>query len=656
MNKKRRVNIFIFFIFLILTVAVYFPGLTPGFHFDDYPNIVDNQLLHVERPTLTNFWQAAWSGASSSFGRPLAYLSFSLNSHFSGLDARMMKITNLAIHLLTGILLFFLSSMILSHLNKTRRLNINAKLISIMACGVWLLHPINLTAVIYVVQRMASLASFFSVCALICYVYFRIRQIGSKGHWLPLITSTITFGLLSFLVKETAVLLLFYISCIEIFIFKFATSHKIDNTILKTCFISTYVISFMSIATFLILNLEWLMAGYDHRNFNLPERLLTESRVLVWYLKMIVAPSVAEMGLFLDDFDLSTSLFQPFTTFLSTAFLLLLICIGFLARIKFTLVAFGIFWFFSGHLLESTFIPLELIFEHRNYLPSFGIIIAVIFISERLLNNKKLRPIITVSTILWISLLAYTTYSRAEQWKDPLTLALAHVEYHPNSVRAHSALGGIYAGFVQSSEGDINEDVFSKSDFHFKQAAKLDTCCSANLVGRLALYSQYDRELPRSEFDELVESLKQKELDPGTHNGLQGLTQCLIDKRCTLSTEDYMAVMYAPLTRVQPDKELSSYDKKLMPGLLVYLSQYYEAVLNDYDTAIRLMMIVVEEQPKEIYYRFTLVNLLVATGQYEKALKELKVIENNDKFRVYAANSKSWKNLIESNLANKNLN
>ena len=309
------------------------------------------------------------------------------------------------------------------------------------------------------------------------------------------------------------------------------------------------------------------------------------------------------------------------------------------------------FGFFSGHILESTIIPLELIFEHRNYLPSFGIIIALVFTIERLLKNIKLNKIIIVLGIAWFSLATYTTYIRAEQWKDPLTLAMAHVEYHPNSVRAHSSLGGIYAEFVKDSEGQIIEELFLKADYHFKKAAELDICCSGNLVGRLALYSLSNRELPRSEFNELVTSLKEKDLDVGVQNGLQGLTSCLIDGVCSLSTEDYMTVMYAPLSRKNLSKSNSAHNRVYMPNLLIYLSEYYASVLNDFDTAIRLTKIVIEEQPDEIHYRFSLINILAAFGKHEQALRELEIADKIDKFGNYTENIKTWRNLIESSIS-----
>ena len=642
MDKKYTIKPVLFFVVLIFTIVAYLPGLTDGFYLDDYPNIVDNELLSVKNPSLENFWQAAWSGNSSSVGRPLSYFSFSVNSYFSGMDAQAMKFTNIAIHLAVGILLFFLCRLLVNYLNQTRQENFNLNFISFMVFTAWLLHPLNLTGVLYVVQRMTSLAALFSVCALICYTYFRTQQTKHNGQWLALISTTSLFSLLGFLAKENAILVLFYLTCIELFIFRFVTFNAIDKKILKSCFIIVYFIAFSSITMFLILKPEWLENGYDFRVFTLSERLLTETRILVWYLKMIVAPSITEMSLYLDDFSLSTSLLQPFSTILSTVSLLMLIIIGLLTRFKFVLLTFGIFWFFSGHLLESTFLPLELAFEHRNYLPSFGIILAITFIAERLLYNKKLRPLIIAACIIWVTLIGYTTYTRADQWKDAFSLALFHVDHHPYSARAHTELASKYASLVSPDGNVLDDEMFKKADFHFKKAAMLDTCCSTNQIVRLIIHSVYDQEFPRPEFNNLVESLKNNKLNAGTQQALKELTFLIIDGTISLPNDDYLTVMYASFE----NNKLSS--NIYLHHLLIFISEYHAAVLYDLDTSVKLARVVVKEQPKNILYRFLLTKFLVHSGQTEDALRELEIIEEKDTFGTYSANIKSWRNLIKS--------
>ena len=633
---------------LAATVFVYYPGLAEGFYFDDFVNIVDNRLLQVETLSIANFWQATWSGLSGPLGRPLSYLSFSVNWYFTGENAYYMKITNLVIHCLVGLLLYFLTNVLVTHLNRSRSLNVNVNFICIFVCAAWLLHPFNLTSVLYVVQRMTSLAALFTICAILCYTHFRIKQTQSKGHWFPLISSTALFAFIAMSAKETAFMLVFYIACIEIFIFRFSAHDHFDRVFLKSCFYILFPSIFIATYAFFALNPDWLERGYALRNFSLLERLLTEFRIVVWYLKMALAPDISQMSLFLDDFEVSKSFFQPFTTIASAFLIALLLLIGVLARSKLILVSFGIFWFFSGHLMESTFLPLELAYEHRNYLPTFGLIISLAATIEYLLKIQKLRVIAVSLSIVWVSLLGYTTYLRADRWKNPVSLAISDVEYHPESIRANDHVAGVYASLVQAAENQQDKDVFfEKADFHYKKAGALDKVSHSSMLTRVILYSMNDRKLPEIELNEVLTSLENKIIDSSTVNALKKLTSCQIAEVCKLSVNDYMRIMYAPISQ-------QNINKRHLALILLFLSEYYVVVLNDYDTAIKITRAALEEHTNDIHHRFILVKWLGSAGQYKDALKELEIIREQDKFSVYSSNINDWEELLKSSINGEN--
>ena len=85
-------------------------------------------------------------------------------------------------------------------------------------------------------------------------------------------------------------------------------------------------------------------------------------------------PNLAEMGLHHDDFVISKTLLSPWTTLPAIAGLLALAVGALVLRKKHPLITFGIVFFFVAHALESTIIPLEIAFEHRNYLPSYNFV------------------------------------------------------------------------------------------------------------------------------------------------------------------------------------------------------------------------------------------------------------------------------------------
>ena len=147
------------------------------------------------------------SGGSGPSGRPVAQLSFALNHYFSGLDPFAFKLTNLAIHLANGVLIFMLALRLFASLSvstEQRRALIAAGLLA----TAWLLHPIQLLPVLHVVQRMTSLSAFFLLMALLCHM--RGREVGAPRSAVWLLLGWGVFWPLSFLSKETGLLFPFF--------------------------------------------------------------------------------------------------------------------------------------------------------------------------------------------------------------------------------------------------------------------------------------------------------------------------------------------------------------------------------------------------------------------------------------------------------------
>ena len=208
---------------LALTTLVYVSGLNGGFLFDDYPNIVDNDGVKPSTASISALAKAAMSSPSSEFKRPLASLSFAANYLVSGMNPFAMKLTNLAIHLLNGLLVFLVSRAILrasltrQHGRNPRAGDLSAALIA----GAWLCLPINVTAVLYVVQRMESLANLFVLAGLLGYIAVRRRMQSDRSKVLPaaMVASLVIPTTLGLLAKETAVMLPLYAIVVEVALF-----------------------------------------------------------------------------------------------------------------------------------------------------------------------------------------------------------------------------------------------------------------------------------------------------------------------------------------------------------------------------------------------------------------------------------------------------
>jgi hypothetical protein len=187
--------------------------------------------------------------------------------------------------------------------------------------------------------------------------------------------------------------------------------------------------------------------------------VLTQFRALVAYVGQIFAPRPWQLGLYSDDFPLSTSLWTPATTLPALIAVAGFSVASFLLRARLPILFFGWFFFLVGHAVESTVVPLELYFEHRNYLPSVGLIAASVGLISMALARARLRgrPPIRYGIgagLVVLALLALATASQARVWGSLERMAAQGVRHHPQSLRANldAATAALQAGRLDEAE------------------------------------------------------------------------------------------------------------------------------------------------------------------------------------------------------------
>ena len=241
--------------------------------------------------------------------------------------------------------------------------------------------------------------------------------------------------------KENALLFPIYCTLIELIVFQFKGGANIQKQV--KALHGVLVLGYLSVGVFVAANFSSLiLKPYAARDFTLLERVLTESRIIVLYIAQLVRPIQSKMGFFHDDLVLSTSLFNPITTLLSTLVLVALIISAVTLRKKLPLYAFGILFFFAAHAMESTFLALELMFEHRNYLASFGILIALLALVQRVMRGQRAKIVIVIVGLLGLSFL---TYQRAVTWASPATMYDFMYYAHPRSPRLSFILADVHS-------------------------------------------------------------------------------------------------------------------------------------------------------------------------------------------------------------------
>lgn len=429
-------------LWVLLAIAwlAYAPGLSGSFLFDDWANLPP---LGAHGPI--DNWHALvtylLSGIGGPTGRPVAMLSFLLDANNWPAAPEPFKYTNILIHLLNGTLLTWLTFSITNQLGGGRR---RAAWIAVLAAGLWLLHPLMVSTTLFVVQRMEMLAATFVLGGLLCYVHGRTRL--AAGHTLSAYTWMTTgiagFGLLAVLSKENGALLPLFVWLLESLVLQHPSSRlRLENPTAGWRWWNRLFIylPLMLLGAYLLLQMPAMLRSYANvRNFTLGERLLTEARVVVTYLYLLVIPHAQTAGLFNDDIPLSTGLFHPWSTLPAIALLLSLVVVAIRARKRYPLLSFAILFYFGGQLLESTIIPLELYYEHRNYLPAMFLALPL---AHWLATSKRLpeRSPPLVGAVL-LALFAGFTWSRASLWGHPFEQAMVWAKDNPGSPRAQTTL------------------------------------------------------------------------------------------------------------------------------------------------------------------------------------------------------------------------
>lgn len=498
-----------------LVLGIYWPGLHGGFIFDDIPNIVDNPALRITTPSPTTLGASLTGLAAGPLGRPVAVMSFALTHYFFGPDAFAFKAINLLIHAANALLVAWLLKTLLTALIPASSRGMRDWL-PIWCAGIWLAHPINVEPVLLAVQRMTLLAAFFLLLSLVFHLRALTLPAISHGRWWRLGLAWLVFWPLSFLSKETGLLLPLYALAATILLPTKDSGNSSTGAPLQLNFWLLPAIALTAgLAMFFWVGQDWLKSAYAMRAFTPTERLLTEARVLWFYLSQILVPSYQAYGFFLDDIPLSTGLLRPWTTLASTFGLAGLATTAVVFRQRQPVLSFSIAWFLLGHTMESTFLPLEIAQEYRNYLPSIGPILAAGYYASVALERIELdhrRFTIGLAAALPLLLLALFTWMRAEQWNDIVLATQLEAAHHPRSARAnHTAALTLF----QAGRGDANDPIGGQLiRYHFEQSGSVDPTFKLGYLSLLTWACASERPLDEQWVSTLSRRLEQTPFSP----------------------------------------------------------------------------------------------------------------------------------------------
>ena len=437
MHKTLGRSFLICLLFSLIVAATaawpFTAGLPGDFVLDDIPNIVNNDTLQMKQWSANDLLNIATASQISGSLRVLPTLTFALDYWRAGsLDPSTFKATNILIHALTACaLVWFFHALLLTVKIPEKRARWAASGLALA----WALHPLQVSSVLYVVQRMQTMGTLFLVLALLAYLQARRAQLSDRSGRTGLLISALLW-VLALGCKEDSILLPAYTLAMELTVLRFgAADAGLASRLRRGYLIATLA----GAASFLIWVLpnHWHWEAYPARNFSTPERLLTQARVLCLYLWQIVAPLPSHMPFYYDGLEPSRGLLQPWTTVPAIAFLLGLIALAWRMRIRLPLFSLGVLLFFSAHLITSNIIGLELAFEHRNHFALIGAVLALGSILASVSARLRLAPSaqIVACAVLLIATCS-ATWLRANDWKSASAFASNSTKVAPHSDRA----------------------------------------------------------------------------------------------------------------------------------------------------------------------------------------------------------------------------
>ncbi len=511
-----RKKVFSIAVIFIIILAIYSNTFHSSWHFDDIPNIIENEALHLNKINWDNIKKTFFAslGGTGKIYRPIACLSFALNYYLGGDNVFGYHLVNISIHIIASVFLFlFIYNSLNTPILKVKY-GPNSYNIALLATVLWSINPIQTQAITYIVQRMASMAGMFYIMSMYFYLKGRISEkkpLIISYYLLCAVTATLALGS-----KQNAAMLPISIFFFDIFIIQGLTKENIKRNILIFAIFVFITLAFSLVLVAASSSFEDLFSGYSVRRFTLIERLLTEPRVILFYITLLLYPMPDRLCI-THDITISHGLLDPPATIISILFILGILCLAVIKSRKWPFISFCGIFFFLNHIIESSIFPLEMIFEHRNYIPSmlFFVPLAILAIKaiEYFSCRRAMRIILLVFIVLVFIGQGHSAFIRNFIWKTDESLWMDAVDKYPKLPRSYHNLGKYYQ----------NIDKKEKALEQYELSLKLTTSPNG-IITHLTYYNMGLIFMSFNEHDKAREYfLKAVEIGPGLSNAYNNL-------------------------------------------------------------------------------------------------------------------------------------
>lgn len=612
---KSRLDLVAPALICLLGTLAYWQGLYGGFIFDDFPNLVSDPDWKVTTLEPTQWRRAMALGISSDSGRPLAMLSFAINHYFTGLDPFWLKLTNLAFHLLNGMLVFFLCHQLTAVASRDTPRQ-GSHVAALLVALAWTLHPLQVSSVLYVVQRMEVGAHTGVLLALIFYLRARIKQQqgASAGPWFVLSALATLLGL-GF--KESAALVPGYALALEVTLLRFRTIGSQPSRWLIGLYATALAIA-VAVYLFHILPPYLSPGAYGFRPFTLSERLIAQIHALTMYLGQMILPLPSKLLFYYDNFPIQHALAS---TLAKLGVLVGLLVLAALSLRRLPLFSLGVLWFFLAHALTSNVIPLELAFEHRNYFALLGVLLCVTQVLTILSSKASVGSRRMLGAAL-IAFLAFLTAIQASAWGEPLRLATSLASKNLDSHRASYAMG---AELVRAAGSNPESPLLSLAQKEFEHASGLPNASPLPDQALVYVHAMRGEKTPPQVWDRFQSKLAARRAGPEHRGALRGVLDCRLAGNCLLEDEALFDTLLVALEN-NPDSAV----------IASLYANFAFNVLGDTDLAIRVARDCIRLAPSDLEYRANLARMLAVAQPNNPELPQLiDHIRTNDVYGRY---------------------
>ena len=526
-HKKKYASAFI--LLFVSLLLIYSNSFDCSWHFDDYDNIVANASIQITDLSWQNIERSMHGIIDAKrWQRPLSYFSFALNYYFGGLDVFGYHVVNFFVHFLTALFLFLFIYHTLKLPLIRDRYEKSAYSIALLSTFFWAINPVHVSAVTYIVQRMASMVALFYVMTMFFYLKGRTGE--TRWKQILFFVLSVFSGVLAMGTKENATMLPMAVFLYDLFLIRGVTRRNIKRSLI---FGIVAAIAVVAIGLMYIGGISMIGADYQSRPFTMMERLLTQPRVIIFYISLLLYPITSRMML-IHDINLSTSLFMPWTTIPALLTIILIIVAALCMARKRPLISYCIVFFFLNHLIEGSFISLELIYEHRNYLPSmlFFLPLAIMMIKglHYFSAQKGMFLFLIIAIISVMIIQGVTVYIQNNIYHDEISLWTDNIEKTPNLHHVRQNLANTYFVAGRLSEA-FKEGTLALASYQAANPSRKSR--THGMLGEYYLLKGDDEKA-------LMHHGKSIQLDPANHTSYRRIAEIMIRKNCLQEAEQWI--------------------------------------------------------------------------------------------------------------------